>query len=41
VRIIMLPEPFRFLRIGWWVVHIIGISLVFYLGHKFGGAIFG
>jgi hypothetical protein len=36
----MLPEPFRFLRIGWWIVHIIGISLVFYLGHKFGGAIF-
>jgi len=37
----MLPEPFRFLRIGWWIVHIIGISLVFYLGHKLGGAIFG
>jgi hypothetical protein len=41
VRAMMLPEPFRFLRIGWWVVHIIGISLVFYLGSKFGGAIFG
>jgi len=36
VRTMMLPEPFRFLRIGWWVVHIIGISLVFYLGYKFG-----
>ena len=37
----MLPESMRFLKIGWWVVHVIGISLVFYLGHKFGSAIFG
>ncbi len=28
----MLPEPFRFMKIGWWIVHIIGITLVFLLG---------
>ncbi|MFA0766006.1 MAG: hypothetical protein BDTLLHRC_000959 [Candidatus Fervidibacter sp.] len=27
-----LPEPFRFLRIGWWIIHIIAIGLVFWLG---------
>ncbi len=27
-----LPEPFRFLRIGWWIVHIIAIATVFWLG---------
>jgi hypothetical protein len=37
----MLPEPFRILSRGRFVVHVIGISLVFYLGSKFGGAIFG
>lgn len=28
-----LPKPFRFLGIGWIIVHVIAISLVFYLGH--------
>ena len=32
-----LPESFRFLRLGWWIVHIIGIGVVFYLGTLFGG----
>lgn len=27
-----LPEPFRFMRIGWWIVHIVGITIVFLLG---------
>lgn len=27
-----LPEAFRFMRIGWWIVHIVGIALVFMLG---------
>lgn len=31
-----LPESFRFLRIGWWIVHIIGISVVFYIGYMVG-----
>jgi len=31
-----LPESFRFLRIGWWIVHIIGISVVFYIGYTAG-----
>jgi len=29
-----LPKPFRFLGPGWFVIHIIAIPLVFYLGHK-------
>jgi hypothetical protein len=37
VKIMQLPESFRFLRIGWWVVHIIAISAVFFLGYYFGG----
>ncbi len=32
-----LPETFRFMRLGWWIVHIVGISLVFYLGTLVGG----
>jgi len=32
VRAVQLPEPFRFLRIGWWIIHIIAIGLVFLLG---------
>lgn len=31
-----LPEPFRFMKLGWWIVHIVGIALVFYLGATFG-----
>jgi len=26
-------EQFRFLKPGWWVVHVIAIPLVFWLGH--------
>ncbi|MGE5416216.1 MAG: hypothetical protein ACM3UZ_05515 [Acidobacteriota bacterium] len=31
---------FSFLQLGWWVLHIISIVLVFYLGHLFGNVIF-
>jgi len=31
-----LPETLQFLHGGWFVVHIIGISLVAYLGYKLG-----
>ncbi|MGE5405160.1 MAG: hypothetical protein ACM3PP_09475 [Candidatus Saccharibacteria bacterium] len=31
---------FSFLQLGWWVLHIIAIVLVFYLGHLFGNVIF-
>lgn len=31
---------FSFLQIGWWVLHIIAIVAVFYLGHLFGSAVF-
>ncbi len=27
-----LPESFRFMKAGWWIVHIIGIAVVFLLG---------
>jgi len=23
----------RFLKLGWWIVHLIGISIVYILGH--------
>jgi hypothetical protein len=26
-------EQFRFLKPGWWVLHLVAISLVFWLGH--------
>jgi len=28
-----LPEPLRFLNWGWWIVHVIAIPLVFYIGY--------
>ena len=31
----LLPESFRFLRIGWWITHLIAIPLVFVLGGLF------
>jgi hypothetical protein len=34
--LVALPESFQFLHGGWFVVHIIGISVVFYLGYKLG-----
>ena len=27
------PRPFRFLNPGWWLVHLVGISVVYALGH--------
>lgn len=32
----MLPETFHFLGLGWWVVHIVAIVAVFYIGYIFG-----
>ncbi len=28
----LLPESFRFLNVGWWIVHLIAIPLVFLIG---------
>ncbi len=33
-------RSFSFLRSGWWILHIVSIAVVFYLGWMFGGAIF-
>jgi len=32
----ILPETFGFLGVGWWVVHVIAIPLVGYLGYLIG-----
>ena len=34
--LVALPESLQFLHGGWFVVHIIAISLVGYFGYKFG-----
>ncbi|MGA2322895.1 MAG: hypothetical protein ABSG22_03510 [Sedimentisphaerales bacterium] len=34
--LVALPESFQFLHGGWFVVHIIGIAVVAYLGYKLG-----
>lgn len=31
---------FNFLQAGWWILHVIAIAGVFYLGYLFGDAIF-
>lgn len=31
---------FNFLQTGWWILHVIAIAGVFYLGYLFGDAIF-
>jgi len=28
----LLPETFQFLNLGWWIVHVIGIVVVFLIG---------
>jgi hypothetical protein len=28
-----LSRKISFLRAGWWIVHVLGISLVYFLGH--------
>jgi hypothetical protein len=33
MNVVDLPKAFRFLGPGWFVVHVIAIALVFYLGH--------
>jgi hypothetical protein len=33
---IELPEVFQFLNIGWWIAHILLISVVFYAGYWYG-----
>lgn len=32
----MLPDTFRFLGLGWWVIHIIAIPVVGYIGYSIG-----
>lgn len=32
----MLPQTFRFLYLGWWIVHLVAIPLVFVLGFLVG-----
>ena len=34
--LVALPETFQFLHGGWFLVHIIGISVVGFLGYKLG-----
>lgn len=34
--LVALPVSFQFLHGGWFVVHIIGISVALYLGYKLG-----
>lgn len=29
-----------FLRLGWWVLHVVGIVAVFYLGYLYGASVF-
>ena len=31
---------FNFLRAGWWILHIVAIVGVFYLGYLYGGSVF-
>jgi len=31
---------FHFLKTGWWVLHLIAIAIVFYLGYAYGARIF-
>ena len=33
----ILPEAFHFLHVGWWVLHLIAIPLVFIVGFVLGG----
>lgn len=30
----------HFLKTGWWVLHVVGIAAVFYVGWLFGGSVF-
>lgn len=32
----LLPESWQFLRWGWWVVHLVAIPLVFFIGFLVG-----
>lgn len=33
---VVLPEAFEFLNIGWWVLHLVAIPLVFFIGMAVG-----
>jgi len=33
---VVLPRTLQFLNGGWWLVHLIGIGVVGYLGYKLG-----
>ncbi len=32
----ILPETFEFLRVGWWIVHLVGIPVVGFVGYMIG-----
>lgn len=34
-------KTWGFLQTGWWILHILAIVLVFYLGYLFGPELFG
>jgi len=31
---------FNFLKAGWWILHVVAIAGVFYLGFLYGGSVF-
>jgi hypothetical protein len=33
---IVVPEPIQFLNWGWWIIHVIGIAVVFVIGMTVG-----
>jgi hypothetical protein len=32
----LLPETFEFLNLGWWILHLVGIPVVFLIGFLVG-----
>lgn len=35
---VSIPEPIQFLNWGWWIIHVVGITVVFMLGRACGKA---
>ena len=31
-----LPETFHFLHPGWWLIHVVGVAVIFYIGFLLG-----
>jgi len=34
--LVVVPESFQFLNLGWWAVHIVAIAVVVFIGFKIG-----